>query len=61
MCSTYKRKSKDKCKKHTMRLDILETAVLMAISKQIELIENLEGIIAEINNASYEADPTPSP
>lgn len=50
-CSTYKRKSKDKCTKHTMRLDILEKAVLMAIQKQIELAHSLESIIEDINKA----------
>ncbi|WP_440896990.1 recombinase family protein [Amphibacillus sp. Q70] len=50
-CSTYKRKSKDKCTKHTMRLDILENAVLTAIQKQIELVESLETIIENINKA----------
>lgn len=48
-CSTYKRKSKDKCTKHTMRLDVLENAVLLAIQKQIELIESLETVIQNIN------------
>lgn len=48
-CSTYKRKSKDKCTKHTMRLDILEKAVLLAIQKQIELAPSLETVIERIN------------
>src|SRR5262249_1086478 len=34
-CSTYKRKSKHKCTKHTIRLDVLEKAVLATIQKQI--------------------------
>lgn len=50
-CSTYKRKSKDKCTKHTMRLDVLEKAVLTAIQKHIELVEALEGVIKNINEA----------
>ena len=50
-CSTYKRKSKEKCTKHTMRLDILENAVLIAIQKHIELVANLEEIIDNIHQA----------
>jgi len=50
-CSTYKRKSKDKCTKHTMRLDILEKAVLATIQKQIEIVEDLSAVIDEISKA----------
>lgn len=48
-CSTYKRKSKDKCTKHTMRLDKLENTVLIFIQKHIELVEALEDAIKKIN------------
>ena len=50
-CSTYKRKSKDKCSKHTMRLDKLENAVLIVIQKQIELSASLGAVIESINQA----------
>ncbi|WP_099204935.1 recombinase family protein [Scatolibacter rhodanostii] len=50
-CSTYKRKSKDKCTKHTMRLDVLEKTVLLVIQKQIELVESLEEVLNNINQA----------
>ncbi len=50
-CSTYKRKSKDKCTKHTMRLDILEKTILLVIQKQIELAESLEEILNNIKQA----------
>lgn len=50
-CSTYKRKSKDKCTKHTMRLDVLEKTILLAIQKQIELTENLEEVLNNIRQA----------
>jgi len=50
-CSTYKRKSKDKCTKHTMRLDTLENTVLLVIQKHIELVEVLEEAIRNINVA----------
>jgi site-specific DNA recombinase len=51
-CSTYKRKSKGRCTKHTMRLDILEEAVLLTIQKQIELIGSLETVFENMNKAS---------
>lgn len=50
-CTTYKRKSKDKCTIHTMRLDVLTKAVLAAVQTQIALIENLSEVIDEINKA----------
>ena len=50
-CSTYKRKSKDKCTIHTMRLDVLEKTVLVVIQKHIELVESLEKVIDNINQA----------
>ena len=50
-CSTYKRKSKDKCTKHTMRLDVLEKTVLLVIQKHIELVESLEEVLNNINQA----------
>jgi site-specific DNA recombinase len=36
-CSTYKRKSKEKCTRHTLRLDALEQAVLLALQRLIAL------------------------
>lgn len=50
-CSTYSRKLKTACTKHTIREDVLEKAVLIAIQKQIALVDNLTQIIDEINNA----------
>lgn len=50
-CSTYKRKSKTKCTKHTIRLDILEKTVLLVIQKQIELISSIQTVIDRINEA----------
>ena len=49
-CSTYSRKLKKACTKHTIREDVLEKAVLTAIQKQIALVDNLTEIIDEINN-----------
>lgn len=50
-CSTYKRKSKDQCTKHTMRLDILEKTVLLVLQKQIELVEDLGNVLDSIHQA----------
>ena len=50
-CSTYKRKSKNKCSAHSIRLDILEAAVLKVIREKIGSIPNIEGMIEEIKNA----------
>lgn len=50
-CSTYSRKLKSACTKHTIREDILKKAVLLAIQHQISLVANLSEIIEEINNA----------
>lgn len=50
-CRTYQEKGKEKCGKHTIRLDVLEQAVLITIQKQIELVATLEEVIQEINNA----------
>ena len=36
-CSTYKRKSKARCGPHSLRLDVLEAAVLAALRWQLEL------------------------
>ena len=50
-CRTYTEKSKTRCTKHSIRLDILEKAVLISIQNQIAYLDSLEGIVGEINNA----------
>ena len=50
-CRTNREKSKNKCTKHSIRLDVLEKAVLTAVQKQIELVDSLSEIIEEINSA----------
>ena len=50
-CRTYVEKSKEKCTKHSIRLDVLEQAVLVAIQKQIELVASLAEMVREINDA----------
>ncbi len=50
-CRTYTDKSKQACTKHSIRVDLLESAVLASIQAQIALIDSLEGIVDEINQA----------
>ncbi len=51
VCRTYRDKSKARCTKHSIRLERLEQAVLVAVQKQIELVGSLSEVIAEINRA----------
>jgi DNA invertase Pin-like site-specific DNA recombinase len=48
-CRTFKEKSKTKCTKHSIRIDVLENAVLKAIQAQIALVESISQIVDEIN------------
>lgn len=50
-CRTYVEKSREKCTKHSIRLDVLEQAVLVAIQKQVELVASLAEMVQEINDA----------
>jgi predicted nucleic acid-binding Zn-ribbon protein len=50
-CRTYKEKSKEKCTKHSIREDVLESAVLTVLQAQVAWIDSLSGIVDEINNA----------
>lgn len=50
-CRTYKQQSATQCTKHTIRVDRLEQAVLVAVQKQIELVASLSKVIEEINAA----------
>lgn len=50
-CRTHRDKSKARCSKHSIRLDVLERAVLTAIQGQIGLVESLARIIGEISGA----------
>lgn len=49
-CRTYNEKSKTKCTKHSIREDVLQKAVLLAIQKQIDLVGTLAEIIESINS-----------
>ena len=48
-CRTYTEKSKDRCTKHTIRLDRLESAVLACVQMHISLIEGLAQEVERIN------------
>ena len=47
-CRTYKEKSTAHCTKHSIRLDILESAVLTAIRLQITLLDSVADIAKEV-------------
>lgn len=49
VCSTYAMKNKNKCSRHRIKLEDLTEAVLKAIQIQIELVDNMAEVIAEIN------------
>lgn len=50
-CRTNREKSRTLCAKHNIRLSVLESAVLAAVQKQIELVDSMAEIIDEITNA----------
>lgn len=52
MCSTYMRRSRNLCSKHTIRNDILEETVLKMIKLQIELVADYDKILKELQKAS---------
>ena len=50
-CRTYGDQSGLNCSKHTIRLEILEKAVLTSVQKQVEFVSSLSEIIEKINAA----------
>ena len=50
-CRTYQEKSRDRCAKHSIRLDVLEKAVLSAIQGQLALAEGLPEAAGEVARA----------
>ena len=48
-CRTYREKSKTRCTKHSIRLDILERTALAAVQAQIALLDSLADMKADIN------------
>ena len=53
-CRTYREKSKEKCTKHSIRVDVLENAVLAAIQSQIALFDSIEDILDELDQIPLE-------
>jgi len=51
VCRTNAEKSKTRCSRHSIRIDILENAVLTAIQNQIAFVDSLLEIVDEINQA----------
>lgn len=51
-CSTFEKKSKNLCTKHSIRNDQLEKAVFETIKMQISLVLDIERAIKEISNSS---------
>lgn len=49
ICGTYAFKSRNKCTRHSIKLENLKEAVLKAIQNQISDIQNLSDLITEIN------------
>lgn len=49
VCRTNRDKSKTACTTHSIREDVLKEAILIAIQKQIDLVEDMSQIIEDIN------------
>lgn len=52
MCSTYMRKSRDLCTKHTIKNDVLEEVVFKAIKFQIELVADYDKVRIDLEKSS---------
>lgn len=51
-CMTRRKMSEDACTNHTIRIDKLETAVLVTLQKMVETAIEFEDILSEINQSS---------
>ena len=51
-CRTYKDKLRSACSRHSIRVDVVERAVLAAVQRQIALLESPEKLMEEIGRAS---------
>ena len=54
ICSTYRKKSNKLCTKHTIKEELLEKAVIQAINLHIDLLTNIEQMIQQINQSSFQ-------
>jgi len=48
-CRTYTEKSRQRCTRHSIRLDVLEAAVLESVQAQVALLDDLPCLIDEIH------------
>ena len=54
ICSTYRKKSNKLCTKHTIKEELLEKAVIQVINLHIDLLTNIEQMIKQINQSSFQ-------
>ena len=54
ICSTYRKKSNNLCTKHSIKVENLENAVLKAINLHIDLLIDVEEIVKQINESSFQ-------
>lgn len=54
ICSTYRKKSNKLCTKHTIKEELLEKAVVQAINLHIDLLTNIEQMVKQINQSSFQ-------
>lgn len=54
ICSTYRKKSKNLCTKHSIKVENLDKAVLKAINLHIDLLIDTEEVVQQINESTYQ-------
>jgi len=54
-CRTYTEKSRERCTRHSIRLDLLEAAVLRSVQAQIALLDDLPAVMEEIGRVPAKA------
>ena len=54
ICSTYRKKSNNLCTKHSIKVENLKKAVLKAINLHINLLIDVEKIVKQINDSSFQ-------
>lgn len=54
ICSTYRKKSNKLCTKHTIKVESLRQAVLQAINLHINLFMNIEEIVKQMSENTYQ-------
>ena len=54
ICSTYRKKSNNLCTKHSIKVKNLSQAVLKAINLHIDLLTDIEEIVKQIDESTYQ-------